>query len=44
LIDGREGRRSVEVIQAIYKAAESGREVTLPLLSDPTFTKRRRSK
>ncbi len=29
LIDGPEGRRSVEVILAIYKAAQSGRTVTL---------------
>ena len=30
-IDGREGRRSVEVILAIYKAAKTGRTVKLPL-------------
>ena len=36
LIDGPEGRRSVEVILAIYKAAETGRSVTLPLSSDPS--------
>ena len=30
-IDGREGRRSVEIILAIYKAAETGRAVKLPL-------------
>ncbi len=29
LIDGPEGRRSVEIILAIYKAAKSGRKVTL---------------
>ncbi|MGD9127908.1 MAG: Gfo/Idh/MocA family oxidoreductase [Planctomycetia bacterium] len=34
-IDGREGRRSVEIILAIYKAAETGRAVQLPLKSDP---------
>lgn len=31
LIDGREGRKSVEVILGIYKAAQSGRVVQLPL-------------
>jgi predicted dehydrogenase len=38
LIDGPEGRRSVEVILAIYKAAKTGRSVTLPLSSDPNLT------
>ena len=33
-IDGHEGRRSVEIIRAIYKSAKSGRKVTLPLKSD----------
>lgn len=33
-IDGREGRRSVELIRAIYKSAKSGKSVTLPLKSD----------
>jgi UDP-N-acetyl-2-amino-2-deoxyglucuronate dehydrogenase len=37
LIDGHEGRRSVEVILAIYKAAETGKTVQLPLASDPTL-------
>ena len=36
-IDGHEGRRSVEIILAIYKAAETGRAVTLPLKSDPVL-------
>ncbi len=31
LVDGREGRRSVEVILAIYKAATEGKTVELPL-------------
>ncbi len=31
LIDGREGRKSVEIILGIYKAARSGRRVKLPL-------------
>ena len=35
LVDGPEGRRSVEVILAIYKAAETGRSVALPLSGDP---------
>jgi UDP-N-acetyl-2-amino-2-deoxyglucuronate dehydrogenase len=29
--DGREGRKSLELILAIYRAAETGREVSLPL-------------
>jgi predicted dehydrogenase len=29
LVDGREGRRAVEIIQAIYRSAETGRTVTL---------------
>jgi UDP-N-acetyl-2-amino-2-deoxyglucuronate dehydrogenase len=40
-IDGREGRRSVEIILAIYKSAETGRGVTLPLKSDPTLQARK---
>ncbi|GIW87920.1 MAG: oxidoreductase [Isosphaeraceae bacterium] len=31
LVDGREGRRSVEVIRAIYRSAQEGRAVRLPL-------------
>jgi predicted dehydrogenase len=31
LVDGEEGRRSVEVILAIYKAARTGKAVKLPL-------------
>jgi len=31
LVDGREGRKSVEIILAAYKAAESGRRVALPV-------------
>jgi len=42
LINGPEGRRSVEIILAIYKAAESGRTVTLPLKTDPKLQARRR--
>ena len=35
-IDGAQGRRSVEIILAIYKAAETGRAVKLPLAGDPS--------
>ena len=42
LVDGHEGRRSVEVILAIYKAAESGRAVQLPLKTDPVLKARQR--
>jgi predicted dehydrogenase len=34
LVDGREGRRSVEVIRAIYRSAREGRVVRLPLEDD----------
>ena len=40
-IDGPEGRRSVEIILAIYKAAETGRAVTLPLPADPVLKARK---
>ncbi len=40
LIDGAEGRRSVEIILAIYKSAETGRAVALPLKSDPVWKTR----
>jgi predicted dehydrogenase len=41
-IDGAEGRRSVEIILAIYKSAETGRSVGLPLPSDPVLKARKR--
>jgi len=41
LIDGPEGRRSVEIILAVYKAAETGRAVALPLTSDPALKARK---
>jgi predicted dehydrogenase len=44
LIDGPEGRRSVEVILAIYKAAETARAVALPLKGDPVLRARSKSK
>jgi predicted dehydrogenase len=34
-IDGHEGRRSIEIILAIYQSAKTGKKVTLPLKSDP---------
>lgn len=40
-IDGPEGRRSVEIILAIYKAAETGKVVKLPLAGDPTLQARK---
>ena len=33
-VDGREGRKSVEVIRAIYRSAKTGSLVKLPLLDD----------
>jgi predicted dehydrogenase len=41
LVDGHEGRRSVEIILAIYKAAEMGRAISLPLSKDPTLKAKR---
>jgi UDP-N-acetyl-2-amino-2-deoxyglucuronate dehydrogenase len=41
LIDGREGRRSVEIILAVYKAAETGKAVKLPLPNDPVLKARK---
>jgi predicted dehydrogenase len=41
LVDGHEGRRSVEIILGIYKAAETGRTVQLPLKSDPILKARK---
>jgi predicted dehydrogenase len=40
-IDGREGRKAVEIILAIYKSAETGRAVQLPLAKDPALKSRR---
>ncbi len=37
LVDGREARRAVELILAIYLAAKEGRLVSLPLEKDPDF-------
>ena len=41
LVDGPEARRSVELILAIYKSAESGRSVELPLKNDPVLKARK---
>lgn len=40
-IDGDEGRRSVEIILGVYKAAETGKPVKLPLASDPVLKARK---
>lgn len=40
LADGREGRRSVELILAIYQSAETGKTVRLPLARDPVIKAR----
>ncbi|MDR2116518.1 MAG: Gfo/Idh/MocA family oxidoreductase [Planctomycetaceae bacterium] len=42
VVDGNEGRRSVEIILGIYKSAESGQIVRLPLVKDPEFTRKSR--
>jgi len=41
-VDGAEGRRSVEIILGLYRAAESGKPVSLPLKSDPVLQKRKK--
>jgi predicted dehydrogenase len=41
-IDGHEGRRSVEIILGVYKAAETGKVVKLPLSSDPLLAARKK--
>jgi predicted dehydrogenase len=43
-VDGPEGRRSVEVILAIYKAAETGKAVQLPLAKDPVLKAKKNAK
>jgi UDP-N-acetyl-2-amino-2-deoxyglucuronate dehydrogenase len=40
-IDGHEGRRSVEIILGVYKAAETGKTVKLPLKGDPVLEARK---
>ena len=39
IVDGEEGRKSVEIILAIYKSAWTGRRIELPLKSDPKIPK-----
>ena len=36
LVDGREGRRSLELISAIYESIETNRPVRLPVMPDKT--------
>jgi predicted dehydrogenase len=38
-VDGEEGRKSVEIILAIYRSSWTGRRVSLPLASDPPIPK-----
>lgn len=44
VIDGHEGRRSVEIILGVYKAAEIGKAVKLPLSADPVLKARAKAK
>lgn len=44
LSDGPQGRRSVEIILAIYKSAETGKTVKLPLVGDPALKARSKRK
>lgn len=43
VIDGAEGRKSVEIILAIYKSAETGKSIQLPLTKDPILKARKRT-
>jgi len=38
-VDGPEGRKSIEIIPAIYQSATTGKKVTLPLKGDPKLAK-----
>jgi predicted dehydrogenase len=44
LIDGPEGRKAIELILAIYKSAETGKPVKLPLAGDPVLKARTKGK
>jgi len=44
LVDGPEGRKAVELILAIYKSAETGKPVNLPLAGDPPLKARAKGK
>jgi predicted dehydrogenase len=41
-VDGWEGRRAVEIVLGVYRAAQTGRTVALPLASDPVIAARKR--
>jgi predicted dehydrogenase len=43
-VNGPEGRRSVEIILAIYQSAETGKTVKLPLAKDPALKARKAGK
>ncbi len=43
-VNGPEGRRSVEIILAIYQSAETGKTVKLPLTKDPVLKSRKAGK
>jgi len=40
-VDGHEGRRSVEIILGVYKSAEMGKTVRLPMKGDPVLKARK---
>jgi UDP-N-acetyl-2-amino-2-deoxyglucuronate dehydrogenase len=42
LVDGNEGRKAVEIISAIYRAAETGQMVSLPLPTESDAVHRQR--
>jgi predicted dehydrogenase len=44
LIDGPEGRKAIELILAIYKSAETGKPVKLPLAGEPALKGRAKGK
>jgi predicted dehydrogenase len=44
LVDGPEGRKAIELILAIYKSAESGKPIKLPLAGDPPLKARAKGK
>lgn len=42
-VDGREGRRALEVIRAIYQSCDTGRVIKFPVVDDPSYGRPRRS-
>jgi len=38
-VDGNDGRKSVEIILAIYQSSWTGKQVSLPLKRDPKIPK-----